>query len=72
MSSWGQSEALVFKISRLEAEEEDHFKILRDFKAPLINELLTDEAFFNAELSQANPRVSTIVIHLSCFFLLGF
>ena len=49
-------DVLGFKIPKLGAEEEGHFKILRDSKALSIEKLLSDEALFNAGLNQTDPR----------------
>ena len=56
LPSWGRPETSVFKVSRLGVEEEDYFKVFRDFKTPSTNELVSNEALFNARLNQADPK----------------
>ena len=50
----------------MEVEEEGHFKTLRDFKVPSIDELLSDEALYNTGLSQANPRGEDEEVFVCC------
>ncbi|KAG1368593.1 hypothetical protein COCNU_14G010610 [Cocos nucifera] len=51
---WGEDS--VDQNPKLGAEEESYFKILKNFKVPLMEELLSDEALYKARLSHADLR----------------